>query len=223
MEKRILLTIILLSLSIKTFSQENESKKFLFGINIGANLIDLDDSWFFEEHSGKVSYSLGVSAEFVINKRLSLISNINYDKKIMEWNITDYDIGIIEPSFSNVNDKLKLSYINIPVFLRYYLGKGKKFNINGGGFYNIALDVRNESIIDATGEEILLYQSENIIDNYDLGILLGISYKFELNNKNRFTLEFRNEFGLADISQIPEFVEVKTNTLKLILNWELPL
>lgn len=223
MGKTILLTLILLSLSSRTLSQEDESKKFILGISIGANLLDLNDSWFFEEHSGKVSYSFGVSAEFVINERLSLISNINYDKKIMEWNIPDYDIGIIEPSFSNVNDKLKLSYINIPIFLRYYLGKGKKFNINGGGFYNIAFDVRNESIIDATGEEILLYQSENIIDNYDVGLLLGISYKFELNNKNCFTLELRNEFGLADVSQIPEFVEVKTNTLKLILNWQLPL
>ena len=223
MKKIRLITLIVLFLSIKLFSQENESKKIKFGITFGTNLFDLNRNEFFDQHDGKLSYSFGISIEFMINEKLSLLSNVNYDRKIMVWDELEIPNDFGTPSFFTVEDKIKFSYINIPIFLRYYIGNARNLSINAGGFYNHSLNIENESIINETGEETILYESENIIKKYDFGILFGIAYRFELNDKNRFTVELRNELGLADIAQVSQFSKIKTNTIKLILNWELPL
>lgn len=222
--------IILLFLSINLFSQESENSKFKYGINLGGNLFELKQNYVFERYNGRLNYSLGFSIEYKIHQNLSLLSNINYDRKTMVWEHRISSVSNGGFGSYTIEDEIRFSYINIPVFLKYNIGKSKKLGVNLGGFYNHALNIENEakvieseSPINEVGDESFTQQSEQIIDDYDYGILFGVSYQFALTEKNHFTLELRNEFGLVDISQIPVFSKIKTNTLKLMLKWQLPI
>mgnify|MGYP001185635663 CR=1 FL=1 len=50
-----------------------------------------------------------------------------------------------------------------------------------------------------------------------------IPVKSSLNEKNDITIEIRDDFGIIDTGGVPKHVNgtVKTNTLKLILGWNL--
>jgi len=230
MKKLILTLTILIFSSANLFSQENENKKFNYGINLGGNLFELKKSDLYDEYSGRLNYSFGFSMEYKINQKLSVLSNINYDKKAIVWEFNVSSISNGDFGSFTVEDKVRFSYINIPICLRYNIGHSKKIGFNLGGFYNHNLNIENESKIiesespiNEVGDKFITQQSENIIGDYDFGVLFGLSYRYALTEKNQFIIELRNEFGLADISQIPEFSKIRTNTLKLILNWQLPI
>ncbi len=224
------LILIIIFVSTNLFSQENENKKFNYGINLGGNLFELKKSDIYDQYSGRLNYTFGFSIAYKINQNLSLLSNINYDKKAIVWEFNVSSVSNGGFGSFTVEDKVRFGYINVPVFFRYSIGNSKQIGFNLGGFYNHTLNVENESkIIESespindVGDEFITQQSENIVGDNDFGVLFGLSYRFALTEKDHLIIELRNEFGLADISQIPEFSKIKTNTLKLILNWQLPM
>ncbi|GAB5563958.1 MAG: hypothetical protein Wins2KO_10210 [Winogradskyella sp.] len=230
--KSIKLTLlsILLVFSINAFSQDSDQRTYKFGVNLGANLFELNQNDLFEQYNGRLNYSLGFSFEYDIDSSLSLLSGINFDKKSTVWEFMVSSTSNGGFGSFTVEDKIRFSYINVPVYLRYHIGNSKNIGLNLGGYYNHTLNVENEakiveseSLIHEVGDEFTTQPAEDIISNDDFGMLIGLSYQFAINDKNHFSLELRNEFGLANISQITAFNEVKTNTLKLILNWQLPI
>jgi hypothetical protein len=70
------------------YSQDVNTNKLKFGVNVGANLFNLNQEQdkFFEDFNRKLGYTIGLSIEFKIHENLSLLSNINYDRKIIESN-----------------------------------------------------------------------------------------------------------------------------------------
>ena len=227
---KLTLLSILLVFSINVSSQDSDQRTYKFGINLGANLFELNQNDIFEQYNGRLNYSLGFTFEYNIDSNLSLLSGINFDNKSTVWEFTVSSTSNGGFGSFTVEDKIKFSYINVPVYLRYHIGKSKNIGLNFGGYYNHTLNVENEakiieseSPINEVGDEFTTQPAENIIGNDDFGMLFGLSYQFSVNDKNHFSLELRNEFGLANISQITAFNKVQTNTLKLILNWQLPI
>ncbi len=224
--RNIKLTTLLLFLSFQLFSQDNNTEKFKIGLNLGANLFDLNQNDRFDTYDGMISYTFGLSFEYKLNEKFSILSNINYDKKVMK--LENFRYRDIDDGFTYfVEDKLKFSYINIPILFRYYITNNRIYT-NIGGFYNHSLNIENDSTINETGTDITLFEYKNIIKKYDYGISLGIGFAFDLNDKNHFSIELKDELGLANISNYPNTSNnslwtLKTNTVKLILNWELPI
>lgn len=87
------------------------------------------------------------------------------------------------------------------------------------------MNIENDTSVNETGESTTLFEHQNVIKKNDYGISLGIGYKFKLSDKNYISIELKNEIGLANIVNYPNntLTELKTNTIKLILNWELPI
>ncbi len=218
-----LTTLLLFLLTFQLFSQENNTEKFKIGLNLGVNLFDINQNEFFDKYESMISYTFGLSFEYKLNEKLSLISNINYDRKMMI--LEDYISKDLDGNYFTIEDKLKFSYINIPVLIRYYVGNKNKIFVNAGGFYNYSLNIENDTTVNETGEDITLFDSENILQKYDYGASLGIGFGFNLNDKNHFSIELKDELGLANIANYPNtsLTDLKTNTIKLILNWELPI
>jgi hypothetical protein len=220
--------LFLILISNQNFAQGIDNDKFNLGLNVGANLLDLKQEEFFNRYNGILSYSFGISFEFMLNEKVSLLSNINYDRKIMEsesFGIPD-DFG--NPSEFTAKNEIKYSYINIPVFIRYYFGNNNRLNINAGGFYNYVLNVKDETRVNETSETINPLDINNSIQNNDYGVLIALGYQFNLNNNHKLAIDLRNEIGLKNITKNPtsflnSFTELKTNTIKLMLNWKLPI
>lgn len=177
-------------------SQDIEKNKFKFGVNVGANLFNLNQEQdvFFEEFNRKLCYTIGLSIEFKINESLSLLSNINYDRKIIESNdfVVLDDFGF--PTSLSRKIKLKFSYINIPLLVRYSFGANNSIYSNAGGFYNHSININSESVINETGENTSTFEYGNVIQDYDYGVSIGIGYKINLNKNNLFSIELRNDF-----------------------------
>jgi len=220
-----LATLLTLLLSLQLFSQDNNTKEYNLGLNLGANLFDLNQNDTFDTYDGVISYTFGLSLEYKINGKLSLLSNVNYDNKTMRLeNFRNYRYTELNGYAYLVEDKIKFNYINIPLNIRYHIGQNNKLFTNIGVFYNHLLNLKNITTRNDTGEEITLFDYQNIIKKYDYGISFGIGYKFNLSNNN-FSIEIKDELGLANIAdyQNTSLTDLKTNTIKLILNWELPL
>lgn len=227
MKKIVLSFLFFTFISFQNLAQSFVSDNVKFGLNIGTNLLDLKQEEFFDKYDGKLSYSVGISFEIKVSEKISLLSNVNYDNKIMEserFGIPD-DFG--NPSEFTAKNRIKFNYINIPVFARYYFGKNNRLNINAGGFYNYLLDVKSETKVNQTSEMINPFPINNIIQNSDYGLLIALGYQFNLSN-HQITIDLRNEIGLANITKnqtffTEGFTELKTNTIKLMLNWKLPI
>ena len=118
--KNINLTLILaLLISIQLFSQDNNTKQIRLGINVGTNSFDLNKDDFFDKYEKKIGYSFGVSLEYILNENISIITNLNYDRKIMQ--LENFRYREIDGNDYTATDKLKFSYLNIPLTLRYYV------------------------------------------------------------------------------------------------------
>jgi len=220
--KNINLTLFLaLLISIQLLAQDNDIKKIRLGINVGTNSFDLNKADFFDKYEKKISYSFGLSLEYTLNEKISIITNLNYDRKIMK--LENFRFREIDGNDFTATDKLKFSYLNIPLTLRYYIVSQAFLDL--GGFYNYSLNIENDTSVNETGESTTLWEHQNIIKKSDYGICFGIGYKFKLSEKNYLSVELKDELGLANISDIPDtsLKELKTNTIKLILNWEVPI
>ncbi len=224
--KNIKLIVAFTLLTFQLFSQDNNPEKFKIGLNVGANMFDLNQNERFDTYDGMISYTFGLSFEYKLNEKFSILSNINYDKKVMK--LENFRYRDLDDGFTYfVEDKLKFSYINIPILFRYYITNNRIYT-NIGGFYNHSLNIKNDSTINETGADITLFEYKNIIKKHDYGISLGIGFAFDLNDKNHFSIELKDELGLANISNYSNTSNnslwtLKTNTVKLILNWELPI
>ena len=214
-----LTTLFLIFLTIQMFSQDSNSGKFKIGLNLGANLSDFKGN-VLDDYNKVTSYSFGLSAEYIINEKLSLLSNINYDNKAMKLENFRNIEGNGDTYF--LDNTIKFNYINIPINIRYNIGKNNKIFADAGIFYNHFLNVKNSTTRKDTGEKITQF-SLPLIKKHDYGILIGFGYRFDLNSKNYLNIIIRDEFGLPNIFDNVNnpLINIKTNTLKLILNWQL--
>lgn len=223
--KKINLSLILaLLISLQLFAQEVNTKKIRLGINVGTNTFDLNKDNFFDKYEKKIGYSFGVSLEYKINEKISLLTNLNYDRKIMQ--LENFRYRELDDRDYTATDKLKFSYLNLPLILRYYVTNKNKVFMDLGGFYNQSLNIKNDTSVNETGETTTIFEHERVIKKYDYGVSFGIGFRFILNEKTHFNIELKDEFGLANIANFnnaSSSSNLKTNTIKLVLNWEIPI
>ncbi len=201
------------------FSQDNNnSGKFKIGLNLGANQSNLKGNTL-DDYKKVISHSFGLSAEYIINEKFSILSNINYDDKAMK--LENFQVGGFSPDTYFVDNKITFTYINIPIIVRYNIGKNTNIFADAGIFYNHFLQVENETTRIDTGENIALF-AKPIVKKFDYGLLIGLGYKFDLSDKNCLSIIIRDEFGLPNILDYEHnsLVSIKTNTIRLILNWQ---
>ncbi|AUP79343.1 outer membrane beta-barrel protein [Flavivirga eckloniae] len=210
--------LFLMFLTTLSFSQDYSGKKFKIGLNLGANLSDFNGS-VYDKYSPVTSYSFGLSVEYIISEKWSLLSNINYDNKIMKFE--NFRTINLNGDYFFVDTKTIFNYLNIPLNLRYNIGKRNNILADAGIFYNYFLNLEHVTTRQDTGEKGA-YFSKPRIKKYDYGFLIGFGYRFNLGNKNYLSFIVRDEFGLPNLYDYKtnSSLNLKTNTLKLILNWQ---
>ena len=92
------------------------------------------------------------------------------------------------------------------------------FFANGGPFFNYLLNNKIKPDYPNEDSEVVTEQKK-----LDFGLSIGIGTNISLNEKNDITIEIRDDLGIIDTGGVPKHVNgtVKTNTLKLILGWNL--
>lgn len=210
---KFLLIALALIFSIKLSAQDN----FKFGINAGINYPDIRGNQLARYNNFKVGYLFGVSLDYYLNDRLSLKTNINYETKIKKLQLTYFNSEAEEIGTENFKETFE--YINIPLLLKYEFGNSKFF-VNGGPFFNYLLNNKIDENYPNDNNDSVTEKKK-----IDFGLSAGIGTNIALNEKNNLIIEIRNDFGIIDTGGVPKQVAgtVKTNTIKLILGWNIGL
>jgi hypothetical protein len=210
-----LLTYLLLILVSTTCFSQTEA---YFGVRTGATLSNFRGNEDANQNNFGLDYLFGVSGEFPLNEKLSLLININYHRKSAVRKFDKYEFSFLDPgaSISDGDIKVKSSilYLSIPIAVKYKFGSTKDYFINAGGF----LDFLNNTAAKVNGDKVE-DNSRQFFQQMDFGTVLGIGKSFKTNNGNKFTIELRNNLGLINISRI-EDSKVLTNSYSLNLEYQ---
>ncbi|WP_299622769.1 porin family protein [uncultured Tenacibaculum sp.] len=207
-----LLTTVLLCFSIlSVFSQ----KRFSLGIQAGPNYSNLRfENESVIEHDYEFGYFLGLSANYRLKKRLSIRTELNYDRKVASVSFPGVVIGNDVFPAGKIEDVYE--FITLPVLLKYEFSDKNPFFINGGVFLGYFLRARESTNGRELSEDLSYFFA-----NYDFGFSIGVGKTFSINDSNNLTVELRNHLGVVNIEADSEYT--KTNSFSLILGWNFTL
>lgn len=213
------LIILLFAFGTNTYAQENEEdvfkNEFKIGFNAGGNYSDIyGEGSLAKDYKGTINYNLGLSAEYRLTKRWSLLANINYDRKFVK----DYYPTSFFGTTPRDKAEFNFEYLSIPLMAKYRIPNTFLYGV-GGMYYANLLEIKNYNNGVLSGIDF-----KEVFANEDFGLVAGFGFQFyeNENETNALSIELRDSFGLKDISG-PFFESVKTNSLCLLLNYNISL
>ncbi|WP_445453577.1 porin family protein [Flavobacterium sp. 25HG05S-40] len=177
--KKIILVMTILCVGIIQAQQREKGTIEIFP-HIGFTISDFSGSD--AGNDGEVSsLNIGVGTDYYLNSRWSIRSGLHY--QTMGSDIDDTILG--------------LSYLTLPLNANWHFGKTRKWNLNFGpsvGFLTYAklgdVDVKDN------------------FNKFQVGLNVGIGYKFELTKKVSLLIDYQ---GMAGLSNAEKDLNVKNN------------
>lgn len=208
-------SIVILSNMIKngdSFSsaQDVELNKFNIGLE-GSPSIIFQRGNAFSGADASIGFSGGLFFQYNFQKKLSLRTNLNFERK--GFRITSLINDINGNPIGQGTDHFNFDYLIIPVLLRTTLGKKAIFFVNAGvyGGYLIKATVtyRDFSQTDFTQG----------INPFDLGMTAGLGFAVPIKKKYLLSFELRNNTGLYNIDKPSANYSpvLKTNSINLLM------
>lgn len=215
MKKTILLVFFLVNIATQA------QNKIILSVSSGATFSNIRGNDFAEENKYDFNYVGGIGIEKPINNKISILTGLNYDNKSFKNEIdAAFFTNSMDPFVFNegtLKVKVTLQYISLPVLFRYYFDNESHFYINSGPYIGFFLNATTRVDGDKINED-----SNDIFKKVDFGCSLGIGKKFKITDKNKLSIELRDNLGLLNISDVPVQGNgtVKTNSFNLILGYE---
>ncbi len=187
---------IILSLSfLLTFVAVTNAQGFRLGAKAGANLTKLSGIPFKEEFD--LGYHLGGFAEIDFSKKLGIQPEVLFNQVNAK---RSSGFNSIYTNLSNpaATSDIKLSYLSIPILLRYNVGK--MLTLNAGPQFGILVDKH----------ETLLENGQEAFKNGDFGMVGGVTI-----NLKALRVYGRYNIGLANINDLDNSDQWKNQQLQL--------
>ena len=160
--KKLIVAVITLFIGTTAFSQEID-----LGIKAGANFANISDA---SGLSNKTGFQAGIFGGVKFTDKVGIQADLLYSQQGAEFDAGEFD----------------LSYVNIPVVLKYYLVQG--LNIQAGPQFGFVVD-----------DKISIGVFEDIAEaeTTDVSGIVGAGYDFPFGVR----LDARYNFGLTDVSK----------------------
>jgi hypothetical protein len=215
-KKTLLLVAIITATFAKTFALDISEKRNLFGFNagLGVSTISVEkDSFNAVKNRAKLGTEVGFTFEHRFKRVVAFQTGLNYTYKGAKVNLQKS--AVVNSGYYQVD----FHSLELPLIVKFYMGKKKRFNLNVGGYASYALSVNSRakidfvtnpflSDVDEKKKNILKDQSKDGNGNvyfqpFDAGLKLGFEF-----------LSIKG-FGVgANISQgFIDFTNSKYNTL----------
>lgn len=222
---------ILFILAIKlSFSGVCQAQKIKIGINVGPtysgfrgmNVPTVDYKY-------GLGFMAGVSVDYYLRENLSIKANLSYDRKANNGE-SFYELRVNFDDPPRVYDqtiKNQYDYLTLPIMVKLGFGKNNRFFVNGGPFvgYLLHSETRSSSTSESTIE--LFYEAPlnttGFNKRFDYGLSAGIGKSFNITGKNDLVLEIRDNLGLVNTNDAAGGLNIKTNSVNLIVGWTLEL
>ena len=208
--------IIVFCVCFSLFSVAQE--KIKFGISTGITYSGIYGNEFENKNSYDFDFLIGSSFEFPINHKLSFLTGLNYERKSFAGEILFNKSTLPplnDPAFSSASGftiNSTLSFINIPLNLKYYIKGNESLFVDGGIFTAFLFTSKSNVAGIKTGN----------YNTLDFGINLGFGKKIKLNTNNYLNIEIRDSYGIVNVSKANIYNNgtMKTNSIVLLFNWE---
>ncbi|WP_164549874.1 porin family protein [Nonlabens ponticola] len=145
----------------------------------------------------RTAIAAGATVDFYLSDRWSLRSGLSY---------APYGA---EDDFGNVD---KINYLKIPLNANWHFGGKRNWYLNFGFSANVLLNAKGEL---EDGQEIDL---EDFIEPFDLGLDLGIGYKFYISEDVQFYGEYQGYTGFLNLLDVGPDVDVELRNAASIFN-----
>lgn len=187
--KKIILTVMALS----AFGAAQAQLKF--GAKAGVNLATLTGD-FADDAKMKVGFNAGGLVEYKLTDKFALQGELLYSLQGAKTeDRTDYLFG----EYEEEENKINLSYINIPILAKYYIVKG--FNVEAGPQVGILVSAKSKveyTEVYDDGDGLVTYSESSEVDikdnvkTVDVSFNIGAGYDFTEHI-------FVNEIGRAHV------------------------
>lgn len=160
--KKLIFAVITLFIGTTAFSQEID-----LGVKAGANFANISDV---DDLSSKTGFQAGIFAGINFTDKVGIQADLLYSQQGAEFDAGEFD----------------LSYVNVPVVLKYYLVQG--LNVQAGPQFGFIVD--DKISLDVFGD---IADAEKA----DVSGIVGAGYDFPFGVR----VDARYNFGFTDVSK----------------------
>lgn len=209
-----LLTILICSLALTTYSQTNLLD---IGVEGGVSLASLRGNDFIDaNHSSRMGYSGGLFVQFNFRKIFSVRTGGYYERKGSSIEIPAMDEN--GNTDGTVYGKENFDYLTVPLLLRATFGEKVNYFVNTGPY--IGFLMKQWGQLEAHNE--FPESSQDRTENFkkiEAGVSLGLGLAYNLNSNLAFSIEARNNLGLTETRLLPVYGNgvMKTNALNFLV------
>ena len=211
--KKLLFTICVVALVSNSILAQS---KIRFGVNGGMTYSSFRGNEAAEELDAGFDFLVGVSVEYPLKNKLSLLANLSYDSKTAAGTPSGFIPSPEDPASGNINAEANYQYITLPIVLKYKIGAKQSFYADAGLFVGYLLKSQTHEDYYNTSDD-----TTSLNKKIDAGLVLGFGKSFKLKNNQEITIELRENLGLLNTSKVNVSGgnSVKTNSLNLILSY----
>jgi hypothetical protein len=163
-----------------------QAQQALFGVKAGVNFANISSDVPDYSSDMRTGLHIGGGVNFVISDNFSITADLLYTMKGAKQETEYIQINNSVTITGTVEEKISLSYIEVPVLARYKLESGIYFN---GGFYfgflasykdeyTVTQTVNNGNNINTSSESGSTTDHSDI-SSADAGLKFGLGYEFE--------------------------------------------
>lgn len=165
-------------------------------------------------HSGVNTWSAGLS-HVNAHKNFAIVAELNYEGKGAQGTINYYNV--VGDKLLSYDKRLQLHYITLPAMLRYTIGRKKIHAFaNAGGYYGfLAAAWANPQ------DKGVSHNVTSDFNRNDLGLAFGAGGSFNMSEHYSISLEWRNHYGLKNVSASVGNQFNRNNLLQLSLYYQL--
>lgn len=149
--------------------------------------------------SQRITLSLGMVGSLKIIDGIQLMTEIGYQRKGNKYTNQAWDSNknIIDDSTYLV--KTNLDYINIPLYVRFNLGRTSKFYIQAGGYYGYLVHANFTGL--RLGEMVKKVSIRDGLFPHDFGIIAGGGIETPIREGLGVVLDIKYQYGLKDLNK----------------------
>lgn len=178
MKKLVLIGLLILGLN--TLNAQSNTGDFTLAPQLGVAFSTYTPSDRNYGYDARISLTAGAIVEYYLNDRWSLRSGLLYDT-----------MGA-KDGYDNID---KLNYLSVPLNANWHFGKNRNWFLNFGPSVAFIESAKTE-FSDGSTVDI-----KDFLKSVDVGIALGIGYKFDVNENFQLVIDYQGYGGFIDVAE----------------------
>lgn len=154
--------------------------------------------------SQRITLYTGLVGSLKIIDGIQVMAELNYQRKGNKFTNQVWDAKGVLIDDSTYLVKTNLDYVNIPLYIKFNLGRSSKFYIQLGGYYGYLVHANFTGL--RLGEMVKKVNIMEGLGHHDLGIIAGGGIETPIRQGMGVVLDIKYQYGLKDLNKNPVII-----------------